>query len=329
MKPKIALLYVGGSIGILSNQKTGRIDPVESASEIHRLLPEFQKEVSLELIPIANIDSSNVTPELWVEIAQNIEKRYEEFEGFVIIHGTNTLTYTAAALSFALQGLSKPIILTGALLPINDTGSDVRSNLVFAIRAAVLDIAEVCVVVGPRVLRGSRAKKRRESVSQTFGSTRFPTLADFNRVYELREWRVVRRKRTLECVPTFDKNIALLTLHPGLSTPLLDAILQAEPHGIVMRSYGPGMIPESLFPWIQKLTEKKIPIVMTSQVLDSYVDLEHYEKQLRLQELGIISGKDMTYECALVKLMWALTQTKEPQQLKEMMEKSLVGELDE
>ena len=329
MRPKIALLYVGGSIGMVMNQKTGRIDPVESLGEIHRFLPELQKEVSLEFFALANIGSSDVTPELWVEIARTIEKIYDQYGGFVIVHGTNTMSYTAAALSFALQGLSKPVILTGALLPINDLASDARRNLVYAIRASQLDIAEVCIVIGPRVLRGSRAKKVQESVSNTFKSTRYPPLATFTRSFELHSWHMVRRKRTLVCRPTFDAHVSTLTLHPGMPQEFLDAVLNAGLHGIVMRAYGPGMIPERLIPWIQKLTEKNIPIVMTSQVLDSLVYLHRFERQLLLEKIGIISGKDMTYECALVKMMWALTQTKNFEKLQEIMEKNLVGELDE
>src|SRR5947209_4946803 len=110
-RSRIALLYVGGSIGMVMNQKTGRIEPLESLSVIHRAIPELQKEVSLEFFSVSNVGSSEVTPELWVEIARKIESLYEDFEGFVVVHGTNTMTYTAAALSFALQNLRKPIIL--------------------------------------------------------------------------------------------------------------------------------------------------------------------------------------------------------------------------
>ena len=314
---------------MVMNNKTGRIEPVESMEEIHRILPQLQKEVSIEFFPLANMESSDASPDLWIEISKTICKHYEDFEGFVIVHGTNTMSYTAAALSFALQGLSKPIILTGALLPINDLASDARRNLVYAIRAALLDIAEVCIVLGPNVLRGCRAKKVSESVSETFRSTRFPPLAEFSRHFELLPQRTVRRKRKLACASSFDTNVTLLTLHPGLPQDFLDAILHTDLKGIILRAYGPGMIPATLFPWIRTLTEKNIPIVMTSQVLDSFVDLHSYKKQLALEELGIISGKDMTYECALVKLMWVLTQTKNPDKLHELMEKSLVGELDE
>lgn len=328
-RPKIAVLYVGGSIGMIRNQKTGFIEPLESLSEIYRFLPEVQKEVSLEFFSVYNLGSSEVTPEHWIAIAETVKKHYDAFEGFVVVHGTNTMAYTASALSFALQQLSKPVILTGAIVPINDIASDGRLNLVYAIRAAQLDIAEVCVVLGPKVLRGTRAKKVDQSILQTFDSPRFPPLVDFSNEVHLHPWRTVRRKRTLVCKPEFEPNVVIVTLHPGLSDLYLDAVLAARPKGIVLRAYGPGMLPERIFPWLQRATERGIALVIVSQTLRGNIDLHRYRKQLTLERLGIISGKNMSYECATAKLMWALTQAKTPLRLRDLMERSLVGELDD
>ena len=245
------------------------------------------------------------------------------------MHGTNTLAYTAGALSFALQGLSKPVVLTGSLLPINDLAGDGRMNLIFAIRAAQLDIAEVCVVLGPRVLRGSRVKKVEQALFKTFDSPQYPPIAYFNMKEHLHEWRVVRRKRTLSCRPEFETHIMPLTLHPGISPLHLDALLETNPKGILLRLYGSGMMPEYLFPWIRKATEKEIPIVTTSQTVRGNINLHHYRKQLTLEQLGVISGKNMTFECAITKLMWALTQAKNPKRLRDLMEKNLVGEMED
>lgn len=311
------------------NRKTGRIEPIESLNEIHRFLPELQAEVALKFFTIANVGSSEIMPYHWTEIARTIEHYYDQFEGFVVVHGTNTLAYTASALSFALQGLSKPVVLTGSLLPINDLAGDGRMNLIFAIRAAQLDLAEVCVVLGPRVLRANRVKKVEQTLFKTFDTPQFPSLADFNLGENLHPWRMVRRKRTLSCKPDFETNIMPLTLHPGISPQHLDAILDTKPNGILLRLYGPGMLPESLFPWIRKATEMEIPIVTTSQTVRGKIDLHRYRKQLTLEQLGIISGKNMTFECAITKLMWGLTQTKNPRKLRDLMERSLVGELDD
>lgn len=328
-RAKIALLYVGGSIGMKVNQKTGRIEPIESLNEIHRLLPELQAEVALEFFSITNVGSSDITPNHWVEIAKKIRDVYDKFDGFVVVHGMNTMCYTASALSFALQGLSKPIVLTGALLPINDLTGDGKMNLIFAIRAAQLDIAEVCIALGPHVLRGSRAKNVERSFLQTFQSPKCSSLADFTTTVELHDHRIVRRKRTLDCRPEFDPDVLQITINPGMNQKYLDALLEAKPHGIVLRAYGPGMLPEYLTPWLQKVTKADIPVVITSQLLRGRIDLHRYRKQLALQELGVISGKDLTFECAMVKLMWCLRYCKNPRQLRETMEKSLVGELTE
>lgn len=328
-RPRIAVLYVGGSIGMVRNQKTNRIEPIESLVEIHRFLPEVQREVSLQFFSIANLGSSEVTPGHWIAIAKTIEEHYDAFEGFVVIHGTNTMSYTAAALSFALQSLSKPVILTGALMPINDLSSDGRMNLIFAIRAAELDIAEVCIVLGPTILRGCRAVKTEQSILQTFLSPKFPALGEFNTDVQLHPWRVVRRKRRLTAKPTFEQNVVSITLHPGLPDAYVDAVLAARPAGVVLRAYGQGMLPEHLHAWIRRAAEQGIPVVITSQLLRGSIDLHHYRKQLALEQLGVISGKDMTHECAVVKLMWALAQTRSPARVRELMERNLVGELSE
>lgn len=320
---------MGGSIGMVRNARTSRIESLESLAEIHRFLPEVQKEVSLEFKTLANLGSSEVTPAHWVELARTIQRDYNSVDGFVVIHGTNTMSYTAAALSFALQNLSKPIVLTGALLPINDLGSDGRMNLTFAIRAAQLDIAEVCIVLGPTVLRGSRAKKADQSILLPFDSPKFPSLADFGVSEHLHPWRTVRRKRTLACKPIFDTNVISITLHPGMPEEYLESVLKAQPHGIVLRAYGLGMLPEHLFPWLRRVTKAEIPLLITSQLLRGSIDLHLFRKQLVLEEMGVISGKDMTYECAVVKLMWALSQTHDVKRLRELVERNLVGELEE
>lgn len=313
---------------MVRNQKTGRIESLESVGDFYRYLPDIQKEVSLEFFSLADVGSSEVTPEHWVQITETIREHYDAFEGFVVIHGTNTMSYTAAALSFALQDLSKPIVLTGSLLPINDLGSDGRMNLVFAVRAALLDIAEVCIVLGPKVLRGCRAKKAQQSIMQTFDSPLFPPLGEFDTSVHLNPWRVVRRKRRLLCSPSFDPHIVSITLHPGMPLTFFDALLAVKPHGIVLRAYGLGMLPDDLFPWVRKVTNQEIPLLITSQLLRGSINLHLYRKQLTLEQLGVISGKDMTYECAVVKLMWALTQAKSPRRLRELLERNLVGEME-
>lgn len=145
----------------------------------------------------------------------------------------------------------------------------------------------------------------------------------------LQPWRTVRRKRTLSAKIDFDPNVLSLTLHPGILSVQFDALLAANPHGIIIRSYGQGMLSEELFPWLRAVTEKGIPVVIASQMLRGKIDMHLYRKQMFLEQLGVISGNDMTYECVVAKLMWALAQTKKPEKVRAIMEKNLVGELDE
>lgn len=312
---------------MVSNKRTGRIEPIQDIGDIHRFLPSLQRDVSIELFPVANLGSSEVTPEHWVAIAETITRLYDRFEGFVVIHGTNTMSFTAAALSFALQNLSKPIVLTGSLLPIDDIGSDARMNLIYAIETALLDLAEVCIVLGHRVLRGTRAKKADQSMIETFQSPMCPPLAEFNMTTTLAAHRLVRRKRHLISAPVFCTNVFSLTLHPGMPQSQLDAISSMRPDAVLLRAYGQGMLPESLFPWLQTLHALEIPLLITSQLLRASIDLHRFRKQLTMEMLGVISGKDMTFECAIVKLMWALGQSKNPRRVREIMERDIVGEL--
>jgi len=179
------------------------------------------------------------------------------------------------------------------------------------------------------VLRGSRTKKVNQSLIKTFDTPTLNTLVDFNVELRMSPLRIVRRKRTLSCHPTFDPNVVIVTIHPGMPEAYLDVVLNSKPHGIVLRAYGPGMLPERIFPWLERVTKAQIPIVITSQALRGKIDLHRYRKQLTLERLGLISGKDMTYECATAKLMWGLTRVKSMHALQELMEKSLVGELSE
>lgn len=328
-RAKIAVLYVGGSIGMTVNKATGRIEPIESIDEIYKFLPELQKEVRLDFFPITTVGSSDITPDHWSELSVVIQQQYEKYDGFVVIHGTNTMTYTAAALAFSLQGLSKPIICTGALMPLNDLAGDGRMNLIHAIRAAQLDIAEVCIVSGARVLRAVRTKKMEQALFKTFDSPGFPSLADFNVQVEQHPWRKVRRKRSLVCKPTYETNIAVLTLFPGIHLSVLDSVLARKHKAIVLQAYGPGMLPATVEPWLEQVAAANVPLLLVSQTVAGRIELDQYRKQLLLQNLGCIAAKNMTLDCAVVKLMWALAQGYTKKQLKKCIETSVVGELDE
>ncbi|MBT4916993.1 asparaginase [Candidatus Peregrinibacteria bacterium] len=330
MKPKICLLFAGGTIGMIRNKKTGALEPAQSAFDIVREIPEIQKHLKLDFKMVVNIDSSNMNPAHWTEIAKTIEKLYDKYDGFVVVQGTDTMGYTASALSFALQNLSKPIVFTGSLIPLEEIGSDGRNNLVYACLTATLDIAEVCLAFSNKILRGNRAKKNHESFVAVFHSPNFPALGELGRPTILNEWRKKRRKRTLKCSPNFDPKISLIKLFPGFDPEILDKVIDRGAHGIVLEGFGPGNVPfleDSIIPQIKRATSENIPVVIASQMERGATNLSSYEAGYYAQKAGAISAQNMTSEATVTKLMWTLAKTRKIAEIKKIFAKDLAGEV--
>ncbi len=331
-KPKICLLFAGGTIGMVRNSQTGVLQPAANAAEIIRNFPELQKYIQLDFKMVVNIDSSNMTPAHWTTLANTIHKFYDHYDGFVVAQGTDTMAYTCSALSFALQNLSKPIVFTGSLIPLSDIGSDGRNNLIYACLTAALDIAEVCIAFANKIIRGSRAKKYHESFVDVFHSPNFPYLGELGRPTALYEWRKKRRKRALKFAPNFDPQISLLKLFPGFDPEIMETVFDRKAHGIIIEGFGPGNVPTqetSIIHKIEKATSLGIPVVIANQMEKGSTNLHAYEAGFKAAKAGAISSKDMTTEAAVAKLMWALKKTKNPQEIKKIIEKNIAGELTE
>ena len=278
-RPKVCILFAGGTIGMVRNPKTGVLQPATDASEILRDIPELQKYVQLDLKMVVNIDSSNMNPVHWTEIAKSIKNIYDRYEGFVVVQGTDTMAYTASALSFALQNLSKPIVLTGSLIPLSEIGADGRNNLVYACLTATLDIAEVCIVFANRIIRGNRAKKHHESFVDVFHSPNYPYLGELGRPTTLFEWRKKRRKRVLTFSPNFDPKISVLKLFPGFDPYIIERVIERNAHGIIIEAFGPGNVPSlenSIIAQIEMATDKNIPVVIANQLEKGVTNLHAY-----------------------------------------------------
>src|SRR3989339_1154668 len=215
MKPKLLILFAGGTIGMVHNPTTNALEPAQSALELLQNIPELNDIADIDFELIVNLDSSNMTPEHWVMIAKKIHEQYNMYDGFVVAQGTDTMAYTASALSFALGNLGKPVIFTGSLIPLREAGSDARNNLVYACMTATLDIAEVCIVLSHTILRGNRAKKHHESFVAAFHSPNFPILGELGRPIVLNNWRVHRHEGNLTLNASFESNIAVVKLFPG------------------------------------------------------------------------------------------------------------------
>ncbi len=331
MKPHLLLLYCGGTIGMRQDSKTSALQPSLSLKELLEFAPNLRHEFALQTATIANIDSTNIQPHHWTEVADRIGKEYENYDGFVVIHGTDTMSYTATALSLALGNLGKPVILTGAQVPPDILGSDASSNLINACQVASMDFAEVAIVFGTSILRGNRSMKVSESERNAFISPVFPNLGSIRLQPEL-TYSGVRKRHggPLQLRSSFAGDVAVVKLMPGMQPHVLEAILDSKIDGLVLESFGPGGIPNrenSLIPCLKKAKEKKIPVLICTQCIYGTTRMYLYEVGQSALEFGVVPTGDMTPEAAYVKLKWVLGQTKSMETIMKMLHTDVAGEV--
>jgi L-asparaginase len=330
MKPKVAIIFAGGTIGMVQDPKTGSLTPATDSSFITEQIPELSAKIDIDFLPVFNIDSSNMTPNHWKTIAKKIEELYDQYDGFVVAQGTDTMAYSAAALSYAIQDLGKPVVFTGSIVPMSEIGADGRNNLIYACLVATLDIAEVCVVFGNKIIRGNRAKKNHESFVDVFHSPNFPLLGEIERPIRLNEWRLARSNSKPSFKPEFESNVRLVKLYPGFDPEMFDTHIEKGIKGIVIEGYGPGNVPfldNSIIPKIKQFRQNNIPVVIVSQMEHSITNLNSYEAGFMAKQAGAVSAQDMTTEATLTKLMWLLSQHSDIKTIETQMETNLAGEL--
>jgi L-asparaginase len=335
-RARILIIYTGGTFG-MSYDKDGVLTPF-SFEYILDQLPTL-KNLALDITAVSfetPIDSSNISPEHWQLISSVIYDQYDVHDGFVVLHGTDTMAYTASALSFMLDGLNKPVIFTGAQLPVSEPRSDGRENLITALDIASARekddpiVPEVCIYFDYELLRGNRSKKVESMQFDAFDSGNYPVLAkagvkiDYN-------FSAIRTtaNRSLNLRATFETNIAILKLFPGITKNVVSAVIGTVGlKAIILETYGSGNAPT--LPWlIEELgnaINKGIIIVNVSQCPGGRVVQGRYETSKKLQQIGVISGADMTTEAALTKLMILIGEYG-PSNAKTMIGLSLAGEL--
>jgi L-asparaginase len=330
VKPKVLLVTTGGTITMLRNEQ-GSLSPCENASALLEKIPELKTLADVDILPLVNMDSSNFTPDLWIAIAKAIFQRFKEYDGFVIAHGTDTLCYTAAALSFMIQELNKPVIITGAQVPLEDIGSDGRANLINAFRVAISDLAEVAVVFGSQIIRGTRAKKMSAFDMQAFVSVNDVPLGSIGLSIKFSNFAKLRTRKKPLLRAFLNKNVALLPVYPGLKPEVFE--FMAENHdGIVLEGYGAGNIPNgeySLVSSISKASANNVPVVVCTQCVLGSTEMELYQVGRAALDAAAIPAMDMTPETAMVKLMWVLGQSDDISTIESMMQKNFVGEIHE
>ncbi|MEW6592742.1 MAG: Glu-tRNA(Gln) amidotransferase subunit GatD [Candidatus Hadarchaeota archaeon] len=338
-KPNVTIIGTGGTIASRVDYRTGAVYPAFTAEEIYSAVPEVAEIANIKVVEACSVFSEHMTPELWVKIGKTVTNEINGgATGVIIAHGTDTMSYTAAALSFMLNGLFRPVVMVGSQRSSDRPSSDAAMNLISAITvAAKSDIAEVSVVMhgGTEddfcfVHRGTKVRKCHTSRRDAFQSVNdIPTA--IVRGGELKILRDDYNRATsggkVKLAGKFEPMVALLKATPGMSSGAIFGMLEAGDKGIVLEGTGLGHAPESLFAGIKRATQNGVPVVMTSQCLWGRVDMKVYSTGRDLLNMGVIPGEDMLPEVAWVKLMWALGQSKDKKKVKDTMMTNLAGEM--
>jgi len=329
---RILLIYTGGTIGMKENPITGALAPVDFA-QIEKEIPELHKfGAQIETItfdPV--IDSSNLQPEQWGEISTIIKENYDSFDGFVILHGTDTMSYSASALSFMLENLAKPVIFTGSQIPMGVLRTDGRENLITAIEIAVDGIVkEVCVYFQTKLMRGNRTTKQNSEHFDAFQSHNYPPLATAGiHITYNKTAMLTPTGRPLIAHTKMDSSVVIIKIFPGITVNHLRTILSIEGlRAVVLESYGAGNGPTEKW-FLNEITtaiKKGIHILNVTQCAVGRVDMQIYETGRKLQETGIISGADITTEAAMAKLMYILAYKLSADELKKHLQEPIRGE---
>lgn len=338
MKAKILLIYTGGTIGMAYDNVTNALVPL-NFSHINQQIPELNRlNIEIETYSFENpIDSSNISPQHWVELANIIQKEYTSYDGFVILHGSDTMAFSASALSFMLENLAKPVVFTGSQLPIGQIRTDGKENLITALEIASLQengkpkVPEVCILFEDSLYRGNRTHKKNAEYFEAFDSPNYPALAKIGIGINFNQ-NVIMPYPTLPLTVhnKVEAQVHVLHLFPGISPQAVDAILNTHGlKGLIMLTYGAGNATTQ--PWfIQKLNQaiaKGIIILNVTQCEVGTVQQGLYETSSSFESMGIIGGADITFEAAITKMMILLGCGFSHQQIIEYLKKSVRGEI--
>ena len=344
-RPSILIIYTGGTIG-MQRDENGTLIPFDFNS-IEKEFPSVRHlNVDIDVHKMQPIDSSNVTPQLWTELARTVQQNYDKYDGFVVLHGTDTMSYTASALSFMFDNLRKPVVFTGSQIPMGIMRTDGRENLITAIEIAAASkngfpmVPEVCLYFQNKLFRANRTSKLSAEALNAFDSRNYPPLADvgvnitYNTAfihYEEGWFDGEFIAEPLRVIDGFDSNVVILKIFPGISETTLKAVLSVEGlRGVVLETFGTGNAPTADW-FINLLSDtiaRGITIVNVTQCVGGGVAMELYETGKRLQQVGVLSGHDMTTEAAVTKLMLQLGNSDQKESVVQGMLKSKSGEFD-
>ncbi|GAB1308773.1 asparaginase [Urechidicola sp. KH5] len=339
--PHILLLYTGGTIGMIRDFDTGILRPF-NFDKLLMQIPEL-KHLDCKISSVSfeePIDSSNMNPAHWSVICDRIQERYNDFDGFVVLHGSDTMAYTASAISFMFENLSKPVIFTGSQLPIGYIRTDAKENLITSIEIAATQkngrpiVSEVCLYFEYKLYRANRTTKISSQHFNAFISPNMDPLAESGVDLSFNQYLLLKHRKScdLKVSRQLSENIVVLKLFPGITEQVVKNVLSIEKlEGVILETFGAGNSPTNL--WFQKhlkeALKKGVKIVNVTQCIEGGVQMGRYETSEHLKSLGLIDGKNITTEAAIAKLMYLLAKDLSEIEFKSLFETSLRGEIDE
>lgn len=316
-KPSVLIIYTGGTIGMVKDSETGSLIPVNVELLLSNIPEIARLDIELDIHAFEKtIDSSNVNPEHWIKLVEVIQENYDRFDGFVILHGSDTMAYSASAISFMIDNLSKPIIFTGSQLPMGVLRTDAKENFITALEIAVLKefgrpkITEVCIYFEYHLLKANRTTKFSSSHFNAFQSTNYPPLAEAGVHISFNDPLIrLYNGKAVKFYTKMDTNIAILKVFPGMTEKFVRSVFSIEGlKGVILETFGSGNGPTS--DWfvsiLQEAIQKGVFILNVTQCPSGAVLQGKYKTSEQLRELGVISGQDITTEAAVTKMMFIL-----------------------
>ena len=324
----ILIILTGGTFG-MQPIKGKPLQLSTLGGKLIDLIPELNEIANITIESAFQIDSSDIQPSHWIKLAETISAKLDEFDGFVIIHGTDTMAFTASALSFMLSGLNKPVILTGSQKPLKDIRSDARGNLVNAVIMASHPIPEVCICFNNKLFRGNRSKKVSINDFDAYVSPNFEALAEIGIQINLSD-QIIKPSGIFQLRTNFDTAVTSIPLFPGIQAKDLLFLAKSSIKAIIFEGYGAGNLPSnenSFIPIVKELVKHDKIVVIKSQCIRGSVDLNLYQGGEQALAAGAIGSVDITRDAAIVKLMFLLGNLENQSQVKEYFLKPLAGEM--
>lgn len=329
--PRVVVIHTGGTLTMATSGGDATLAPSNEPHDLAAFVPGLAQIADVEVQSLFNLDSGDMQPSHWIALARAVHAAIArpEVRGVVVVHGTDTMSYTASALAFLLGPLPKPVVLTGAQRPIGDVRTDARSNLIDATIGATLAVPEVVVAFGSKLLRGCRTVKIDAWAFDAFASPGAPPLVDLGIGVNVAPH--VRKPAPLQPLEiSLEPRVLAVRVFPGLDPKLVVGAARVGVRGLVLEAYGTGNLPHlegsSLIPAIEEATERGVPVVIVSQCARGHVELERYEGGAAAKWAGAIDGGDMTVEAAIAKLMIALARFDDVEALRAWMVEDVIGE---